>query len=91
LWKARNAAVHARDELGLKVQAGQELEMAINLHFKIGISGLLLQDKHLITQGRDKVDQMSTARKKAWLQHIIIAREILIMTWTRKLLACRIT
>lgn len=31
-WKARNAIVHARDELGLKVQAGQELEMAVNTH-----------------------------------------------------------
>jgi hypothetical protein len=39
-WKARNAIVHARDELGLKVHAGQELEMAVNTHLFVRISGI---------------------------------------------------
>jgi hypothetical protein len=41
----------------------------------MGTSGLLVIDQLLLTRGRALVDQM-TASQKAWLQNIIIAREI---------------
>jgi hypothetical protein len=75
-WKARNAVVHARDDLRLKIREGQELQMAIKKHFQMGTSGLLVIDQHLLPQGRASVDRMTTASQKAWLQNIIIAREI---------------
>jgi hypothetical protein len=42
----------------------------------MGTSGLLVIDQHLLTRGRASVDRMTTASQKAWLQNIIIAREI---------------
>jgi hypothetical protein len=76
-WKARNAVVHARDDdLGLKIREGQELQTAIKKHFQMGTSGLLVIDQHLLTRGRASVDQMTAASQKAWLQNIIIVREI---------------
>ncbi len=75
-WIARNAVVHARNDLGLKIREGQELEAAISRHFQMGTSGLLVIDQHLITRGRAAVDRMTATSQKAWLQNIIIAREI---------------
>jgi hypothetical protein len=42
----------------------------------MGTSGLLVIDQHLLTRGRESVDRMTAASQKAWLQNIIIAREI---------------
>ena len=50
--------------------------MAIEKHFQMGTSGLLVIDQHLLTRGCASVDRMTTASQKAWLQNIIIAREI---------------
>jgi hypothetical protein len=50
--------------------------MAIKKHFQMGTSGLLVIDQHLLTRGWASVDRMTTASQKAWLQNIIIAREI---------------
>jgi hypothetical protein len=55
-WKARNAVVHARDNLRLKIREGQELQTAIEKHFQMGTSGLLVIDQHLLTRGRASVD-----------------------------------
>lgn len=46
---ARNAVVHARDQHGLKVREGRELEIAIDTQFQLGEDGLLPQDLHLIS------------------------------------------
>lgn len=73
-WKARNAVVHVRDKLGLKVQEGHELETAVTTYFELGASSLLLQDQHLITQWWDKVDQMTAARKRHGC-NILLSRE----------------
>ena len=75
-WIARNAVLPARNDLGLKIREGQELEAAISRHFQMGTSGLLVIDQHLITRGRAAVDRMTATGQKAWLQNIIIAREI---------------
>jgi hypothetical protein len=50
--------------------------MAIEKHFQMGTSGLLVIDQHLLTRGCASVDRMTTVSQKAWLQNIIIAREI---------------
>ena len=75
-WLARNAVVHARDEHGLKVREGRELEIAIDTQFRLGEDGLLPQDLHLISRGRQVVNAMSIIDRKTWLHSIQVAREI---------------
>ena len=75
-WIARNAVVHARDAKGLKVREGKELALAIDAQFSLDVDGLLPQDRHLITRGRQSVNEMMATGQKTWLQSIQIAREV---------------
>ena len=50
-WIARNAVVHARDDLGLKVREGEELRIAIDTQFHLSTDGLSVLNHHLITWG----------------------------------------
>jgi hypothetical protein len=62
--------------MGLKVHKGLELEGAIETQFQLGSESLLSFDQHYIKHGGDRVDRMSAASKKAWLHHVLIAREV---------------
>ncbi len=75
-WKTRNAVVHERNEQGLKVKEGKELEEAITEQFLMGPEGLLPHDQHHLTRGRAAVENMSAAQKKTWLYGIEIARQV---------------
>jgi hypothetical protein len=75
-WIACNAIVHARNERGLKVREGQELALAIKTQFRLDVEGLLPQDCHLITHGKESVEQMTATGQKTWLQSIQIACEV---------------
>jgi hypothetical protein len=74
-WKARNDAVHERDEKGMKLRDAMELEDAIDEQFEEGMVGLRPQDQHYITRGRDAVDKLSAAHQQLWLRGVRIARE----------------
>jgi len=76
MWILRNEVVHERDEQGLKVKEGRELEKAISEQFELGVNSLLAADQHFITRGRKRVENMMAVEKKTWLYGIQIAREV---------------
>jgi hypothetical protein len=74
-WTHRNAVEHERDAQGLKLQAGRELQAAIEAQFALGVEGLHARDRHYLARGQHQVMALPAANKKAWLSGIRIARD----------------
>jgi hypothetical protein len=74
-WTHRNNTLHARNEQGLKISEGRELQTAIEAEFALGASDLHAHDQHYITRGLATVLALPATNKKAWLSGIRLARQ----------------
>ena len=67
MWILQNKVFHDRDEKGLKVKEGEELQEVIAEQFELGTIRLLSTDQLYITQGCNVVEAMTAAEQKTWL------------------------
>lgn len=74
-WTTRCDILHERDNNGLRIREGVELETAISNQFRLGLEGLHPRDHHFISRGHSQVTDMHGQEKKAWLSGILIARD----------------
>jgi hypothetical protein len=84
-WLHRCAMLHAKDAQGLKLKEGQELQVAIQEQFLLGLDGLQARDHHYITRGKDCVFALPPDNKKGWLSSIKIARQNFLDSEAREL------
>jgi hypothetical protein len=72
-WLHQCTVLHEKDAQGLKLKEGQELLMAIQEQFLLGLEGIHARDHHYITRGEACIFALPPDNKKAWLSGVKIA------------------